>query len=119
MTGMAKSPGWLAPALSYIPQWLAYQMRQSEQVGFTLAIAHRGTVVLDMALGHADLNSGQLLTPRHRFRVASHSKTFTAAAILKLREQGRLRLDDPVGYYVKGLHRDIATATIAQLLSHT
>src|SRR5216684_2220578 len=67
MTGMAKSPGWLAPALSYIPQWLAYQMRQSEQVGFTLAIAHRGTVVLDMALGHADLNSGQLLTPRHRY----------------------------------------------------
>ena len=44
------------------------------------------------------------LSPRHRFRVASHSKSFTAAGILKLREQGRLGLDDPAGRYVKGLH---------------
>jgi CubicO group peptidase (beta-lactamase class C family) len=38
---------------------------------------------------------------------------------MKLREQGRLKLDDPAGKYVKGLHREIANATIAQLLSHT
>src|SRR5271155_2029953 len=59
------------------------------------------------------------MTPRHRLRIASHSKSFTAAGILKLREQGRLRLDDPVGQHVGDLHPEIATATIAQLLSHT
>jgi CubicO group peptidase (beta-lactamase class C family) len=116
---MAKSSGWLAPALSYIPQWLAFQMRQSEQVGCAVAIAHQGKIVLDTAFGHADLGADEMLTPRHRFRVASHSKSFTAAAIMKLREQGRLKLDDPAGNYVKGLHPDIAAATIAQLLSHT
>jgi CubicO group peptidase (beta-lactamase class C family) len=38
---------------------------------------------------------------------------------MKLREQGRLKLDDTAGQYVEGLHPDIATTTVAQLLSHT
>ena len=59
------------------------------------------------------------LTPRHRFRVASHSKSFTAAGIMKLREQGKLHLDAPAGDYVKGLHKESARARIGQLLSHS
>jgi CubicO group peptidase (beta-lactamase class C family) len=110
---------WLEAALDYIPRWLDYQMRQSEQPGCVIAIASRGRIVLDRAFGLADLGRDTALTPRHRFRVASHSKSFTAAGILKLREQGRLRLDDPVGQHVDGLHPEIAAATIAQLLSHT
>jgi len=116
---MTDLPAWLPPALDYIPQWLAYQMRVTEQPGCAIAIAWRGEVVLQAAFGHADLAAGEALTPRHRFRVASHSKSFTAAAILKLREQGRLKLDDAVGQYVGGLHPGVASATIAQLLSHS
>ncbi len=115
---MTKAPAWLAPAVSYIQDWLGYQMRQSEQAGCAIAIAHRGQIVLDTAYGHADLRRGERLTPRHRFRVASHSKSFTAAGILKLREQGKLKLDDAAGQYVEGLHPAIASATVAQLLSH-
>jgi CubicO group peptidase (beta-lactamase class C family) len=110
---------WLDAALDYIPHWLDYQMRQTEQPGCVMAIAHAGTIRLDRAFGMADRRQATALTPRHRFRVASHSKSFTAAGIMKLREQGRLRLDDPVGQYVKGLHPQVAAATIAQLLSHT
>ena len=116
---MTTPPDWLAPALAYIPQWIGYQMRISEQPGCAVAIAHRGVLVHESAYGHADLAAGVKLTPRHRFRVASHSKSFTAAAIMKLREQGRVKLDDTAGQYVDGLHPDIATATVAQLLSHT
>ncbi|HEY5072189.1 MAG TPA: serine hydrolase domain-containing protein [Caulobacteraceae bacterium] len=94
-------------------------MRASEQPGCAIAIAYRGGVVLEAAFGYADLGAGEVLTPRHRFRVASHSKSFTAAAILKLREQGRLKLDDTAGAYVQGLHPQVAAATIGQLLSHT
>jgi len=116
---MAKTPGWLDAALPYIPEWLGYQMRATEQPGVSLAVAWRGQVVLERAFGHADLESGEKLTPRHRFRVASHSKSFTAAGVMKLREQGRLKLDDTAGQYVEGLHPKIAAATISQLLSHT
>ena len=110
---------WLKPALDYIPRWLDFQMRASQQPGCIVAIAHRGTIVLERAFGSANLATGETLTPRHRFRIASHSKSFTAAGVLKLREQGKLSLDDKAGRFVAGLHPGVASATIAQLLSHS
>lgn len=110
---------WLDAALDYIPSWLDFQMRQSEQPGCVIAVARRDKIILERAFGHADLTSGEPLTPRHRFRIASHSKSFTAAGIMKLREAGKLRLDDPVGEHVKHLHRKVAEATLRQLLSHS
>lgn len=110
---------WLKAALDYIPQWVEFQMRQHEQPGCVVAIVHKGRIVLEEAYGHADLVKGAPLTPRHRFRVASHTKSFTAAGIMKLREQGKLRLDDRTGRYINDLHPAIAQVTIAQLLSHS
>jgi len=110
---------WLGAALGYIKDWLAFQAEISEQPGCILAIAHRGEIVLEAAHGHANLDTGEKLTPRHRFRIASHTKAFTAAGIMRLREQKRLKLDDAVGQYVGDLHPDVAAATISQLLSHT
>ncbi|SDR01623.1 CubicO group peptidase, beta-lactamase class C family [Rhizobiales bacterium GAS113] len=110
---------WLKAALDYIPRWLDFQMRISEQPGSVVAIAHQGRIVLEEAFGHADLATGEALTPRHRLRVASHSKAFTAAAVMRLVEQGKLRLDDRAGEHVEGLHPAIAKASLAQLLSHS
>src|SRR4051794_34241671 len=110
---------WLKPALDYIPRWLEFQMQASQQPGCIVAIAHRDKIVLERAFGSANLDTGEPLTPRHRFRVASHSKSFTAAGVMRLRERGKLRLDDTAGQYMRGLHREVAQVTIAQLLSHT
>ena len=110
---------WLTAALDYIPQWIEFQMRESEQPGCVIAVAHKGRIVLEEAFGHADLMKGTPLTPRHCFRVASHSKSFTAAGVMKLREKGKLQLDDRIGRYVNNLHRAVAHVTIAQLLSHS
>src|SRR3954464_5023369 len=109
---------WLGAALDYMPSWLDYQMQVAQLPGCLFAVVHRGKVVLERGFGHANLSTGEKLTPRHRFRIASHSKSFTAAGILKLREQRKLGLDDPVGRHVSGLHRAVAEATIAQLLAH-
>ena len=111
--------GWLEAALDYVPRWIELQRQLLEQPGCAVAVAHRGEVVLEAAFGLADIASGEPLTPRHRFRVASHSKSFTATGILKLRDQGRLRLDDAAGVHVSGLHDAVAGITIAQLLSHS
>jgi len=105
-------------ALGHVPDYIAHQMRISEQPGCAIAIAHHGKIVLERAFGHADLATGAALTPRHRFRVASHSKSFTTAGVLKLREQRRLTLDDPVGKYVADLHPQVAAITLGQLLAH-
>lgn len=111
--------GWLKAALDYIPLWIDFQKQHLGQPGCVVAVARHGEVVLEQAFGLANLASGEALTPRHRFRVASHSKTFTAVGILKLRESGLLRLDDVAGKFVEGLHPEAAAATIQQLLSHS
>jgi CubicO group peptidase (beta-lactamase class C family) len=110
---------WLQPAIGYIHDWIEFQVRASQQPGCIVAIAHRGKIVTEYAFGQADLATGEKLTPRHRFRIASHSKSFTAAGVMKLRERRKLRLDDPVGQSVKGLHPKVADTTIAQILSHS
>jgi CubicO group peptidase (beta-lactamase class C family) len=110
---------WLRPALDYVPRWLEYQVRVMEQPGCAFAVAQGGRVLLEGAFGAASIGSGAPLTPRHRFRVASHSKAFTAAAIMKLRAERRLTLDDGIGRHVGGLPPKIAEVTLGQLLSHS
>lgn len=110
---------WLPAALDYVASWLAFQRRLHDQPGYAVAIVSGSEVVLEAAFGKADLATGEELTPRHGFRIASHSKSFTAAGILRLVEAGRLRLDDKVGSFVPGLHPDVSAVTLAQLLSNS
>jgi D-alanyl-D-alanine carboxypeptidase len=113
-----RSPGWLEPALDYLRDWLAFQVERGRQPGCAVAVSCDQRIVFDEAFGHADVATRKPLKPRHRFRIASHSKAFTAAAILLLREQGKVGLDDPAGRYVDGLHPSAADARIGDLLSH-
>jgi CubicO group peptidase (beta-lactamase class C family) len=112
------SAAWLQAALQYIPAWLGFQLERHRQVGCAVAIMQGQALVAEFALGSADLRTGEMLTPRHRFRIASHSKTFTASGVMLLREQGKVGLDDPIGRHVGGLHRDLAKARVGELLSH-
>ena len=110
---------WASRGCDYVGCWLEFQMRLSRLPGCIAVVMHRNQITFERAYGLADLDAGEPLTPRHRFRIASHSKSFTAAGIMKLREAGKLRLDDPIGEYVQGLHPRISEATIGQLLSHS
>jgi D-alanyl-D-alanine carboxypeptidase len=85
-------PRWLAPALDYTQDWLSFQVERYRQPGCAVAIAQGNELVAEYAFGDADLRTKQRMTPRHRFRIASHSKSFTASGVLLLREQGKLGL---------------------------
>lgn len=115
---MSEALPWLASAVQYLESWLEHQVRLAEIPGCSIAVRYRGKLLLDRAFGVASMVTGEPLTSRHRFRVASHSKAFTAAGVLRLCDEGRLRLDDPLGAYLTGLHTDFASATVAQLLSN-
>jgi D-alanyl-D-alanine carboxypeptidase len=79
------------------------------------------------ASGTAARGDAAPLTPRHTFRIASNTKTYVAAAVLRLAEMGRLRLDDRLGAHLTAAQRDLLRGdgydvdaiTLAQLLSHT
>jgi CubicO group peptidase (beta-lactamase class C family) len=61
---------WLPAALAYVSSWLDFQRRHHDQPGVAIAIASGGEIVLEAAFGSADLATGEVLTPRHGFRIA-------------------------------------------------
>ncbi|HEY0169385.1 MAG TPA: serine hydrolase domain-containing protein [Jatrophihabitans sp.] len=105
--------------LDYYRGWLGYRRWFLRVPGVQVCVAQDGQRRLSAALGYADEPARTPLTERHLFRIASHSKTFTAVLALRLVEQGRLRLDDPVAAHVPGLVGSaLAQITLRELLSH-
>jgi CubicO group peptidase (beta-lactamase class C family) len=93
--------------------------------GAAVGIVRDGRLVWSYGYGFADHATGRRPDARTLYRVASISKTFTAASILQLRDAGRLRLDDPLVLHVPeaaaitnpfGPVEDI---TVRRLLLHT
>src|SRR5205823_5138685 len=64
------------------------------------AVVVRGERVLELALGVADAQSGREATADTQYRIGSITKTFTAAAVVALVDEGRIALDDPLGAHV-------------------
>lgn len=86
--------------------------------GVVLAIRNN-KVVLQQGYGLANQELGNRNTPQTLFEIASLSKQFTATAILKLEQDGRLSIDDPIGQHLPGVPNSYETVTIHQLLTHT
>jgi len=82
-------------------------------------VAHHGKIVLDAAYGYADAGGSIVVTRATGFGVASVTKNFTAAAILKLREAGLLQMNTKLKTLLSNVPADKASITIEQLLSHT
>lgn len=118
------APAYLSPAIDYIDSWLETQTRLDQQTpGYSIAIAHQGQVVYKRGFGVANKEAGENMTPDHLFRIASHSKTFTATAIMQLMEASKLSIHDPASQYAEFLLENpderIHRVTIAELLSHS
>jgi D-alanyl-D-alanine carboxypeptidase len=112
----------LSDAVDYAAGWTGYQQRTRRLPGVAVAVAHEGRILLERAYGVADLERGTPLRTDHRFRIASHSKMFTASAAMLLHERGLLDLDDRIGRWldwVPDAEGELGRVTIRQLLSHS
>lgn len=93
--------------------------------GIAYGIVVDGRLVHAGTAGHRELSSRAAVDTSTVFRIASMSKSFAAAAILQLRDEGRLSLDDPAERYVPELAglrdgtSDAPRITIRHLLSHS
>lgn len=104
--------------------WLEGQLAYRGIPGVVVGVVSDQNLVWARGFGHANLEAKTPMTPQTKFRMASHSKLFTATAIMQLREQGKLRLDDPVSQYlpwfaVKPAGDDDGPITIEHLLTHS
>ncbi|MFJ3028686.1 serine hydrolase domain-containing protein [Curtobacterium sp. NPDC087080] len=105
--------------LPYVREWIDYKVWQLRLPGVQVAIGFEDEVLFSEAWGWADVEAGRRLTTTDLFRIASHSKTFTATALLQLADAGALRLDDTVGSFVPALVEagsPIADATVRELM---
>lgn len=82
-------------------------------------VARDGKVIFETACGLANAEWEVPNAPDTRFRVGSVTKQFTAAAFLRLAEQGKLSLDDPASRFVEGMPATWAGMTLRHLLNHT
>lgn len=108
-------------AADYLTSWVEAQAAHLRVPGVQVAIRSGDELVLDLAIGVADVATGEPLRTDHLFRIASHSKTFTGTALMQLVEAGKIRLDDPIGIYVPELVEGgspVADATVRELLGH-
>jgi D-alanyl-D-alanine carboxypeptidase len=84
----------------------------------SVAVVQGGKIAYVKAYGLARLDPAIAAEPGMRYSLGSVSKQFTAAVVLLLAQDGKLKLDDPVGKYLPGLTR-ANEVTIRQVLSMT
>ncbi len=113
-------PELLHQAVAYADQWVEVQQDRREIPGVVVAVGHDDRLLLLKGYGYADLEQRIAMTPGHIFRIASHSKTFTATAIMQLVERQALRLDDPLARFSPWLApvTGLGNVTIRQALNH-
>ncbi len=97
----------------------AHELIDTNTPGAAIGIVRDGRLVWSKGLGVANVETGQPVTPETLFRLGSTTKMFTAAALVSLAEEGKLKLDEPVGKCISGLHPKIAALTPHQLLTHS
>jgi D-alanyl-D-alanine carboxypeptidase len=104
--------------------WLEGQIAYRGLPGVVVGVVAGDDLVWARGFGYADVEQGRPMETSTRFRMASHSKLFTATAIMQLREEGKLRLDDPVSDYlpwfsVRPASPDDPPITLEHLLTHS
>lgn len=104
--------------------WLEGQMLYRHLPGVAVGVVADQDLVWAAGFGFADTATKRPMTPQTKFRMASHSKLFTATAVMQLREDGKLRLDDPVSkhlpwFRVRRAADDDPEITIEELLTHS
>ena len=118
-------PEALARAVPNIDRIFADFQRESHAPGLVYGIVADGRLVHVKALGVQDLEAKRPVTAESLFRIASMSKAFTALAILKLRDEGKLSLDALAETYVPELRSwryptsDSPRIRVRDLLNHT
>ncbi|MDH5367792.1 MAG: beta-lactamase family protein [Cyclobacteriaceae bacterium] len=84
-----------------------------------ITVVKNGEIIINKGYGEANKNTKTLNGPNTIFDIGSNTKQFTATAILKLVELGKLKLTDPLSTFFNNLPIDKQSITIHQLLTHS
>jgi len=94
------------------------EVTKGDSSGVAVLVARDGKIVFQAGFGLADIAKKIPITPETKFRIGSVTKQFTAAAVLRLAEQGKLSLDDPLAKHFPDFAHH-SGVTVRHLLTHT
>jgi CubicO group peptidase (beta-lactamase class C family) len=104
------------PLAGELEQLVRTEQREKRLPSITASVVRDGGLVWEAAVGAADVETKREATPDTQYRLGSITKTFTAAAVMQLRDEGALDLEDTLDKHVEGAKH---APTIRRLLSHT
>lgn len=98
--GKAAESGMADQGLAKIGERMREFVGTKQTAGAVALVARRGRVVYLEAVGKADVAGGRDMTKDSLFAIASMTKPMTAAAVMILQDEGKLKIDDPVSKYI-------------------
>jgi CubicO group peptidase (beta-lactamase class C family) len=107
-----------AQAPSHEADALFENLIKSDDAGIAVLVSQNGKILFEKAYGMADREHAVAAHVKTRFRIGSVTKQFTAAAILKLQEQGKLSVNDKLSKYFPNFPGG-SEVTLQHLLTHT
>lgn len=98
---------------------LLRELKDTNTPGAAVAIVSGDRVVFAKGLGVSSIETGSRVTPDTVFRIGSVTKMFTAAMLVTLAAEGKIKIHRPIGEYLNGLSPKLSQVTAHQLLTHT
>jgi CubicO group peptidase (beta-lactamase class C family) len=95
-----ESVGMSTAGLAVLDAGIQAEIAQGRVAGVVVAVARHGKLVHEKAYGFADLDTREALRVDHLFRLYSMTKAVASVALLRLYEQGKFQLDDPLERYI-------------------
>lgn len=103
----------------YIDQMIADFIEKNQLPGLTLAIVQAPYIPRSSGYGKTSIDRDELASTKTMWNVGPITQAFTAVAVMQLKEQGKLNLDDKVSKYVVNLPAAWKDVTLLELLQHS
>jgi CubicO group peptidase (beta-lactamase class C family) len=107
------------PRIEGIDQLANATLTRKPLAGVSVAVMREGKLIHAAGYGFADLEQAVPATPLTVYRIASVTKQFTAALVLRLAERGEIDLDADIRKYLPDFDTGGRKVTVTQLLNHT
>jgi CubicO group peptidase (beta-lactamase class C family) len=99
--------------IKYMDSWA-----KADRFSGTVLVCEREDILLQRSYGYANVQYKVMNKVNTKYKIASYTKQFTAVAVLKLYEGGKIKLEDTIEKYITE-YRHSKSVTIHHLLSHT
>jgi CubicO group peptidase (beta-lactamase class C family) len=114
----------VASNIKILESWIEAQMEYRNLPGISIGIVYDQELIWKKGFGFSNIQSKIPTAPNTLYRIASISKLFTSIAIMKLYDEGRIKLDTPINHFlpwfkINNIYPNTPQITIRHLLTHT